>query len=160
MKNPVAKDLHTPKYKMRVVKPKKGKGSFKREKNMSIEVLETSKQKQLFKSHDMSDFKFYDEDMIGHRTFIVKLKDSKIVGIAALNDTSFYVPNAIGIAYVEVLDKYKNQGVATEITQAIFERCISKNKNLRVGHYEEEGLKFLKPVIEKFANKFQSVKIY
>ena len=29
-KNPIAKDVRTPKYKQRVVKPKKGKGSFKR----------------------------------------------------------------------------------------------------------------------------------
>jgi stalled ribosome alternative rescue factor ArfA len=28
----IAKDLLTPKYKARVVKPKKGKGSFKRKK--------------------------------------------------------------------------------------------------------------------------------
>ena len=32
-KNIIAKDLLTPKYKTRVVKPKKGKGSFKRKKN-------------------------------------------------------------------------------------------------------------------------------
>ena len=32
-KNLIAKDLLTPKYKVRVVKPKKGKGSFKRKKN-------------------------------------------------------------------------------------------------------------------------------
>ena len=31
-KNPIAKDLRTKKYKPRVVKPKKGKGSFKRKK--------------------------------------------------------------------------------------------------------------------------------
>jgi len=31
--NPVAKEVRTPKYKTRVVKPKKGKGSFKRKKN-------------------------------------------------------------------------------------------------------------------------------
>ena len=31
-KNLIAKDLLTPKYKTRVVKPKKGKGSFKRKK--------------------------------------------------------------------------------------------------------------------------------
>ena len=30
--NPMAKDVRTPKYKQRVIKPKKGKGSFKREK--------------------------------------------------------------------------------------------------------------------------------
>ena len=30
--NPIAKDLGTPKYKPRVVKPKKGKGSFTRKK--------------------------------------------------------------------------------------------------------------------------------
>jgi alternative ribosome-rescue factor len=30
MRNPVAKDLRTPKYKMRVVASKKGRGSFKR----------------------------------------------------------------------------------------------------------------------------------
>jgi stalled ribosome alternative rescue factor ArfA len=29
-KNPVAKDLFTKKYKPKIVKPKKGKGSFKR----------------------------------------------------------------------------------------------------------------------------------
>ena len=31
-KNPMAKDLFTKKYKQKVVKPKKGKGSFKRKK--------------------------------------------------------------------------------------------------------------------------------
>ena len=32
-KNPIAKDLYTQKYKPKIVKPKKGKGSFKRRKN-------------------------------------------------------------------------------------------------------------------------------
>ena len=31
--NPMAKDLFTKKYKPKIVKPKKGKGSFKRKKN-------------------------------------------------------------------------------------------------------------------------------
>ena len=31
-KNPMAKDLFTKKYKLKIVKPKKGKGSFKRKK--------------------------------------------------------------------------------------------------------------------------------
>ena len=31
-KNLIAKDLYTKKYKPRVIKPKKGKGSFKRKK--------------------------------------------------------------------------------------------------------------------------------
>mgnify|MGYP001326217891 CR=1 FL=1 len=31
-RNLVAKDLYTTKYKKRIVKPKKGKGSFKRKK--------------------------------------------------------------------------------------------------------------------------------
>ncbi len=32
-KNPIAKDLYSKKYKQRVIRPKKGKGSFKRKKN-------------------------------------------------------------------------------------------------------------------------------
>ena len=32
-KNPVAKDLFTKKFKSKIVKPKKGKGSFKRKKS-------------------------------------------------------------------------------------------------------------------------------
>ena len=31
-KNPIAKDLFTKKYKPKIVRPKKGKGSFKRKK--------------------------------------------------------------------------------------------------------------------------------
>ena len=31
-KNPMAKDLFNKKYKQKIVKPKKGKGSFKRKK--------------------------------------------------------------------------------------------------------------------------------
>jgi len=31
-RNPIAKDLYSSKYKKRIVKPKKGKGSFKRKK--------------------------------------------------------------------------------------------------------------------------------
>ncbi len=32
-KNPIAKNLFTKKYKSKTIKPKKGKGSFKRKKN-------------------------------------------------------------------------------------------------------------------------------
>ena len=32
-KNPMVKDLYTKKYKPKIVKPKKGKGSFKRKKS-------------------------------------------------------------------------------------------------------------------------------
>ena len=32
-KNPIVKNLFTKKYKPKIVKPKKGKGSFKRKKN-------------------------------------------------------------------------------------------------------------------------------
>ena len=32
-KNPMARDLFTKKYKSKIVKPKKGKGSFKRRKS-------------------------------------------------------------------------------------------------------------------------------
>ena len=35
-KNIIAKDLFTKKYKSKVVKPKKGKGSFKRKKNVKF----------------------------------------------------------------------------------------------------------------------------
>jgi stalled ribosome alternative rescue factor ArfA len=34
-KNPMAKNLFTKKYKLKVIKPKKGKGSFERKKNLS-----------------------------------------------------------------------------------------------------------------------------
>ena len=36
-RNPIAKEVRTPKYKTRTVKPKKGKGSFKRLKNVMTE---------------------------------------------------------------------------------------------------------------------------
>ena len=32
--NPIAKEVRTPKYKSQVVKPKKGKGSYKRQKGI------------------------------------------------------------------------------------------------------------------------------
>ena len=35
-KNKIAKDLFTRKYKIRIVKPKKGKGSFKRKKRVKV----------------------------------------------------------------------------------------------------------------------------
>ena len=35
-RNKIAMDLHTTKYRKRVVKPKKGKGSFKKKKDKSI----------------------------------------------------------------------------------------------------------------------------
>lgn len=35
-KNKFARDLFSKKYKQRIVKPKKGKGSFKRKKNNNI----------------------------------------------------------------------------------------------------------------------------
>ena len=35
-RNLIAKDLFSPKYRKRVVKPKKGKGSFKRKKKVTL----------------------------------------------------------------------------------------------------------------------------
>tara|TARA_X000001036_G_scaffold321634_1_gene300101 strand:- start:305 stop:421 length:117 start_codon:yes stop_codon:yes gene_type:complete len=35
-KNKIAKDLFTKKYKLRIVKPKKGKGSFKRQNKTKV----------------------------------------------------------------------------------------------------------------------------
>jgi len=35
-KNKIAKDLFTKKYKLQIIKPKKGKGSFKRKKRTII----------------------------------------------------------------------------------------------------------------------------
>tara|TARA_Y100001970_G_scaffold294140_1_gene447438 strand:- start:3717 stop:3833 length:117 start_codon:yes stop_codon:yes gene_type:complete len=35
-KNIIAKDLFTKKYKLRVVKPKKGKGSFRRKNKIKV----------------------------------------------------------------------------------------------------------------------------
>ena len=35
-KNLIAKDLRTSKYRSRIIKPKKGKGSFKRKKKQTI----------------------------------------------------------------------------------------------------------------------------
>ena len=36
MRNYIAKDLFSAKYKKRIVKPKKGKGSFKRNKKVNL----------------------------------------------------------------------------------------------------------------------------
>jgi stalled ribosome alternative rescue factor ArfA len=36
-RNPIAKEVRTPKYKIRTVKPKKGRGSFSRLKNIMTE---------------------------------------------------------------------------------------------------------------------------
>ena len=44
-KNPIAKDLFTKKYKLKIVKPKKGKGSFNRKKNKIAKDLFTKKYK-------------------------------------------------------------------------------------------------------------------
>ena len=38
-RNRIAKELRTSKYRTRIVKPKKGKGSFKRKKNKSTNTL-------------------------------------------------------------------------------------------------------------------------
>ena len=36
--NPMAKEVRTPKYKSKIVKPKKGKGSFRRENGSTEEI--------------------------------------------------------------------------------------------------------------------------
>ena len=41
-RNYIAKDLLTKKYKPRVIKPKKGKGSFKRKKKIEFIILHLS----------------------------------------------------------------------------------------------------------------------
>ena len=42
-KNLIAKELLTPKYKTRVVKPKKGKGSFKTKKKTTQSLIQSAK---------------------------------------------------------------------------------------------------------------------
>lgn len=41
-RDPIARDLHTPKYHQRVIKPKKGKGAFKRKDKNDRETSSNS----------------------------------------------------------------------------------------------------------------------
>ena len=41
-KNPMAKEVRTPQYKSRIVKPKKGKGSFRRDNGSTEETNRTT----------------------------------------------------------------------------------------------------------------------
>tara|TARA_B100001123_G_C14795833_1_gene822371 strand:- start:353 stop:478 length:126 start_codon:yes stop_codon:yes gene_type:complete len=36
IRNPIARDLFSTKYKKRIIRPKKGKGSFKRKKKVNL----------------------------------------------------------------------------------------------------------------------------
>ena len=117
--------------------------------SLEIQVLDAPEDSQnFFKDRpELQFFKFFSRN--APRSYLVALKENKIVGIICYNESSSIDPSCYGIGYVEVIEK--NQGVASRLCQVFFDKAKSNNKGIRTGSFEPEGRLFLKKVLKRLS---------
>ena len=94
--------------------------------SLEIQILDDPEEsRNFFKDRpELHFFKFFYRN--APRSYLVALKENKIVGLIYYNESSSIDPSCYGIGYVEVIEK--NQGVASRLCQVFL---IKKNPTIK-----------------------------
>mgnify|MGYP002757969590 CR=1 FL=1 len=101
---------------------------------------------------------FFTPGMIGCRTFIAVYMGEKVIGIASLTEETVWMENAIGVGYISTHVDHRNQGVSKLLVDAVFDYAKETKRGISNTRYEPDGELYLKPVIQRTALKYPSVK--
>lgn len=80
--------------------------------------------------------------------------DGKIVGIAKIGQYPNDGEHGASLNYIDVDSKYQHQGIATKLMTEVFKYFKEKNWTFRTSFYSEKGLKYVKPLFNKLAEKY------
>ena len=103
----------------------------------------------------------FDPDMLAHRSYLAALDpQGQVLGLVCFVESSARTPGALGIAFVSTHVQHRRQGVARALVEALFELASTESKPVAMTPYEDDGEKYLKPLVAHFAAQFPSVTVY
>lgn len=127
---------------------------------MEIKIYETEDQKNEF-SKICTDFekrfKYFREDMIRFRSYIVLFVENVAVGVVGITNRSMYNEKHFGISFVSVAYDQQNKGYAKKLVSALFDHAVKCGKGINVTPYTDEGKQYLKPIIRNHINQYIGV---
>lgn len=128
---------------------------------MKIRVLRTIREKlPLWDDKSLKDIPFFSTDVIRHRAYIAAMQGQKIVGMACVTEDSMRIPGALGVSFVSTHPDHRNQGIAKQLVQALFEFARSERKGIANTAYEPDGEAWLRHVFARQAQAFPDVAFY
>lgn len=127
---------------------------------MQVKIYETEDQKK-----ELSEicegfekrFKYFREDMIRFRSYIVLFVENIAVGIVGITNRSMYNEKHFGLSFVSVAYDQQNKGYAKKLVHELFEHAVRCKKGINVTPYTDEGKKYLKPIIRKYNEQYMGI---
>ena len=128
---------------------------------MKIRVLRTIREKlPLWTDESLNAIPFFAIDAIRHRSYIAAMQGSAIVGLACVTEDSMRIPGALGVSFVSTHPERRNQGIARQLVEALFEFARNEHKGLANTAYEPDGERWLRHVFARNAQAFPDVAFY
>jgi len=126
-----------------------------------IRVLRSREEKVLLRKPEMEDeFFFYDQQVLDMRTYVVVIEKDEVVGMVAVVDQSMWVPNALGVGFVETKAEHRQRGISKLLIEGLFELARKDGKAISNTPYSPHGLQWLKPVMHKTAERYPDVLLH
>jgi GNAT superfamily N-acetyltransferase len=90
-----------------------------------------------------------------HRRYFAAVEDGKILGLVCFNEQSAWLENAFGMGYTSVAEGYRNRGIASALTEALFAFAADQQRGVYVSQYEPDGKLYLRKLVLRAAEKYQ-----
>lgn len=124
---------------------------------VSTQIVRTCAEREKFFSGQLQEMEdtlvFFDRHLAEHRSFIVALDAGQVVGMVSLKEESMRVPGAMAITFVSVRADRRKQGIGRQLVKALFDFAEAEGRTLANTQYEDDGRRFLKPLLEAAARE-------
>ena len=105
-------------------------------------------------------FPFLSPSIRYERSFLVAYAGEEVVGILMLMANPMWFPGTLCLSAMGSHIDYRNRGVATGLTEALFDHARKLRINISVTAYEPDGRKWLRPVIWKTQERYPDVQVF
>jgi hypothetical protein len=80
--------------------------------------------------------------------------NKNVVGVLAINDSAEF-PDYLELSFCEVSTAYLNKKIATRLVEEFFTLAAARSMPVTVTPYEDDGVAYLKPLVQRFAQKYK-----
>jgi GNAT superfamily N-acetyltransferase len=123
-------------------------------------ILRTAREKAVLHQHVGEGFTFFDKEMTNHRSYVAAFECGTIVGLVCIVETSARIPGALGIGYIETHLEHRQKGVAKALVARLFDFARAQDKAIANTHYEDDGLRWLAPLMQATALQYPDVTLH
>jgi GNAT superfamily N-acetyltransferase len=124
-------------------------------------ILRDAADKALLRHQDLDDaFQFFDRERIPHRTYVAVLEEGRVVGLAALLESSGRHPGALGVGFIETHAHHRQRGIGKLLVEGLFQFARQEGKAIANTEYEPDGERYLKHLMAAAAQRYPDVTLF